>query len=195
MGIKRETYERQFRERFAEVIAEVDKEVQKWRERLIEVRKIQDSPEKFVYVIEWQGQPLDAFALEFRKDASGYPYIVFQADNREHTIYQLRRNPYKKEAEILDIICSLRFLVGDIIIAEAKKIALREGLFATLKNGALVIPIGDYEFRLIYSKNDNAWEVKCDKREISWAQYECNGCHPLDFFPHLLRALALRHLL
>jgi hypothetical protein len=196
MGMSRATYERRFRELFAEAINLVDGEVNEWRKRKIEVRKNQVGADKLIYVVEWKGQALNAFALELRKDASGYPYIVLHTDYRFEVIYQLHRIPYKKEMA-LDAFRSLLFsFIEDTILAEAKRIALQEGFFAAMKGGDLFVPIGNYEFRLRYYRSDNVWRVRCDElKDCSWVRYECGDQHPLEFFPHLLRALALRYLL
>jgi len=196
MGMSRQTYTRRFREMFAEVVNLVEEEVDKWRKRRIEVRKDQISPDKLFYVVEYQGRPLNAFALELRKDASGYPYIALYADYRSEVINQLHRIPYKKETEFGAFRSLLFSFIEDTILAEAKRIALQEGFFAAIKGGDLFVPIGNYEFRLKYYKNDNVWRVRCDElKDCSWVRYECGDQHPLEFFPYLLRALALKYLL
>jgi hypothetical protein len=195
MGIKRETYERRFRELFAEVVSLVDQEVEEWRKRKIEVRKNQVSREKSIYIVEFQGRPLNAFALEFHKDNIGYPHIFLYYDYHREEIYQLHRKPNIKNAEFLNLQNLLVTFIEDTILAEAKRIALQEGLFAAVKGGDLFVPIGGYEFRLRYLGNNNSWRVRCDDLKISWTLYECGDCHPLEFFPHLLKALTLRHLL
>ena len=196
MGMSRETYTRKFREIFAEVVNLVEKEVNEWRKRRIEVRKDQISPDKLIYVVEWKGRALNAFALELRKDASGYPYIVLHADNRFEVINQLHRIPYKKEMEFGAFRSLLFSFIEDTILAEAKRIALQERFFAAIKGGDLFVPIGNHEFRLKYYRSDNVWRVRCDKlKDCSWVRYECGDQHPLEFFSHLLKALALRHLL
>jgi hypothetical protein len=195
MGIKRETYERRFRELFAEVVSLVDREVEEWRKRKIEVRKNQVSQEKFIYIVEFQGRPLNAFALEFYKDSSGYPHIFLCYDSHKEEIYRLHRKPEVKNAQFLNFRSLLATFIEDTILAEAKRIALQEGFFAALKRGDLFVPIGGYEFRLRYLEHINSWKVKCDDLTISWALYECGDYHPLEFLPHLLKALPLRHLL
>jgi hypothetical protein len=196
MGMKRETYMRKFRELFAEVVDLVEEEVNEWRKRRIEVRKNQISSDKFIYVVEWKGQALNAFTLELRRDASGYPYIVLHTDYRFEVISQLHRIPQRKETEFNIFRSMLVSFIEDTTLAEAKRIALQEGFFAAIKGGDLFVPIGNYEFRLRYCKYDNVWRVRCDElKDCSWVLYECGDLHPLEFFPHLLRVLALRHLL
>lgn len=195
MGMSRQTYERRFRELFAEVVNLVDEEVNEWRKRKIEVRKNQVSADKFIYVVEWQGRALNAFALKLCRDAGNYPFIVLHADYRFEVINQLYRIPSKKETEFDNLRNMLVSFIEGTILAEAKRIALQEGLFAAIKDGDLFVPIGNYEFRLRYYKSDNIWRVRCDELKDSLMRYECGDQHPLEFFPHLLRALALRHLL
>jgi hypothetical protein len=191
MGMKRETYERKFKELFADITELVDKEVDRWRDYKIEVRKNQVSPTKFVYVVEWRGRPLNAFVLEFRKDNSGYPYILLYYDHRTEEIYRIHRKIGEKEASL---IMMLRYFIEETIHLEAKRVSLQEGFFAGIKGGDLIVHIGDYEFRLEYWQNDNIWRVRCDELRID-EKYKCGDCHPLEFLSGLLRALVLRHLL
>ena len=195
MGIKRETYERKFKELFAEILKLVDDEVDRWRGHKIEVRKEEVSPEKLIYIVERRGQPLNAFTLELRKDSSGYPYIILYYDYRSEVIFQLHRKLGKKEAVFLNLRSLLLSFIEDTIHQEAKRVALHEGFFAGIKGGDLFVHIGDYEFRLRYVEHSNSWKVRCDDPPTSWALYECGEYHPLEFLPHLLRALTLRHLL
>jgi hypothetical protein len=192
MGIKRETYERRFRELFAEVVSLVDQEVEGWRKHKIEVRKNQVSREKSIYIVEFQGRPLNAFTLEFRKDASGYPYIALYYDYRSETIFQLHRKLGKKEAVFLNLYSWLLSFIEDTIHQEAKRVALQEGFFAGVKSGDLFVHIGDHELRLRYLKDNNGWRVKCDDLQLTWTLYECGDYHPLEFLPYLLKALVLR---
>jgi hypothetical protein len=80
----------------------------------------------------------------------------------------------------------------DTLIAEARKIALKEGLFAKIKDGYLIVPIGDTEFQIYYSRSVYSWTVI---EPQGFRDYECGEYHPLEFFPHLLKALVLQHLL
>jgi hypothetical protein len=191
MGMSRTTYERKFKELFTEIVKWVDDEVGRWRGYKIEVRRREVSPEKLIYIVEWQGQPLNAFTLELRKDASGYPYIALYYDHRSETIYQLHRKPGKKEVILLNLRSLLLSFIEDTIHPEAKKIALQQGFFAALKGGDLSVHIGDHEFRLRYLVDNNSWRVKCDDPLI-WGKYECGDFNPLEFLPYLLKALVLR---
>jgi hypothetical protein len=175
---------------FADIAELVDNEVDRWRDCKIEVRKNQVSPTKFVYVVEWQGRPLNAFVLEFRKDNSGYPHIFLYYDHQKEEIYRIHRKIGEKEASLISLLC---YFIEETITAEAKRVALQQGFFAGIKGGDLIVHIGDYEFRLEYLQNDNSWRVRCDDLRI-WEKYKCGDCHPLEFLPDLLRALVLRHL-
>ncbi len=192
MGMKRETYERKFKELFAYTTKLVDNEVDKWRDYKIEVRKNEVSPTKFVYVVEWQGQPLNAFALELRKDNGGYPYILLSYDYLTEGIYRLHRN---KDEKVSSLILLLHHIIEDTIIAEAERIALKQGFFARIKSGNLFVHIGDYEFQLRYLRSDNSWRVWCNDLHIWEEIYECGNHHPLEFLPNLLKALVLKLLL
>ncbi len=189
MGMRRKTYERRFRQLFAEIVNLVDEEIRKWQERLIEVRKDQVSPEKFVYTVEWRGQPLNAFILEFReKDKSGYPSILLYYDNRAEEIYQL---PQKTGERMATLILLLRYFIKETITAEAKRVALQLGLFAGVKGDDLIVHIGNYEFRLKYLLDDHSWLVECDDLYI-WDERKCGDSHPLEYLSDLLRAFVLR---
>ena len=191
MGMKRQTYERRFRELFNEVIGFVDNEVQEWRNRRLEVRKNQISPERIIYVLEWREQPLNAFTLELLY-CNGYPYITLHYDQRSHTIERLPRKPERKSTEFGHLGFLLTYFLEDSLIAEAKRIALKEGLFAKIKDGFLFIPIGDAEFQMYYFKGAHSWVVWHLRGSH---RYECGEYHPLEFFLHLLKALVLQHLL
>jgi hypothetical protein len=191
MGMNRETYERKSKELFAYITELVEGEVNKWRNCKIEVRKNQVAPDKFIYLVEWRGRPLNAFVLESRKDEGGYPYILLYYDHRIEEIYRIHRKIGKKLASLL---FSLRYFIEGTITAEAKRIALQQGLFAGIKGGDLFVHIGDYEFQLAYLQSDNSWLVRCDDLHIGDV-YKCGDCHPLEFLSNLLRALVLRHLL
>jgi hypothetical protein len=191
MGMKRQTYERRFRELFNEVVGFVDSEIQEWRNRRIEVRKNQISSERIVYILEWRGQPLNAFALELLH-CTGYPYITLYYDQRSHTIERLPRKPERKYAEFDHLAFLLTYFLESSLIAEAKRIALKEGFFAKIKNGYLFVPIGGAEFQVYYTKSAHCWVVGNLRGSQS---YECGEYHPLEFFSHLLKALVFQHLL
>jgi len=192
MGIKRETYERKFKELFAEIVKLVDDEVDRWRGHKIEVRKEEVSPEKLIYIVERRGQPLNAFTLELRKDSSGYPYIILYYDYRSEVIFQLHRKLGKKEAVFLNLRSLLLSFIEDTIHQEAKRVALHEGFFAGIKGGDLFVHISDYELRLRYLKDNHGWLVECDDPKLPWTLYECGDYNSLEFLPYLLKALVLR---
>jgi hypothetical protein len=192
MGMSRATYERKFKELFAEIVKLVDDEVDRWRGCKIEVHKREVSPEKLIYIVEWQGRPLNAFALEFRRSASGYPYIILYYDYHSEVISQLHRKLGKKEAVFLDLYRLLLSFIEDTIHQEAKRVALQQGFFAGVKGGDLFVHIGDYEVRLRYLKDNNGWWVKGNDLQLTSTFYECGDYHPLEFLPYLLRALVLR---
>jgi hypothetical protein len=191
MGMKRQTYERRFRELYDEVVQFVDREIQEWRNRRLEVRKNQISPERIIYVLEWREQPLNALALELLH-CSGYPYIALHYDQYLNTIERLPRTPERKYAEFSQLVLLLDGFLRDTLIAEARKIALKEGLFAKIKDGYLIVPIGDTEFLIYYSRSVYSWTVI---EPQGFRDYECGEYHPLEFFPYLLKALVLQHLL
>ena len=191
MGMKRETYERKFRELFDYIVKLVDNEVDKWRACKIEVRKNEVSPTKFVYFVEWQGRPLNAFTLEFQKDSSGYLHILLYYDRQKEEIYRLHR---KIDERVSPLLSLLSYFIEETITAEAKRIALQHGLFAGIKGSKLVVHIGDYEFCLLYWQGSNSWEVECYDLHL-WEKYECGDSHPLEYLYELLRALVLRLLL
>ena len=193
MGMKRETYERKFRDLFAEVIDLVDGEVQQWREHQIEVRKNQVTPDEFIYVVEWQGRALNAFALDFHKSAGGYPYIILHCDHHSVVISQLPRKPSMKLNSCRDFLISF---IRNTIISEAKKVALQQGFFATIKGSNLFVIVGGYIFRLDYWVGLNGWEVRCETApKVLWTTYYCGNRHPLEFLAFLLKSLALKVLL
>jgi hypothetical protein len=192
MGMSRATYERKFKELFAEIVKLVDDEVDRWRGYKIEVRRREVSPEKLIYIVEWQGRPLNAFTLELRRDASGYPYIALYYDYRSEVIFQLHRKLGKKEAVFLNLYSLLLSFIEDTIHQEAKRVALQQGFFAGVKSGDLFVHIGDCELRLRYLKDNNGWRVKCDDLQLTWTFYECGDYHPLEFLPYLLKALVLK---
>jgi hypothetical protein len=193
--MKRETYERKFRDLFAEVIDLVDGEVQQWRERQIEVRKNQVAPDEFIYVVEWQGRALNAFALEFRS-AGGCPFITLHYDHHSVVIFQLPRRLSKKETELNRCRDLLISFIRDTIISEAKKVALQQGFFATIKGGSLFVTVGSHIFRLDYLVGLNGWEVRCETApKVLWTTYYCSNQHPLEFLAFLLKSLALKVLL
>jgi len=192
MGIKRETYERKFKELFAEIVKLVDDEVDRWRGHKIEVRKEEVSPEKLIYIVEWRGQPLNAFTLEFRRNASGYPSIIIYYDCHSEEVFQLPRKLDKKEAIFLNLYSLLLYFIEDTIHREAKKVALQQGFFAGIKGGDLFVHISDYELRLRYLKDNHGWLVECDDPKLPWTLYECGDYNSLEFLPYLLKALVLR---
>jgi hypothetical protein len=191
MGMKRQTYERRFRELYDEVVQFVDNEIQEWRNRRLEVRKNQISPERIIYILEWREQPLNALALELLH-CSGYPHIAFHYDQYLHAIERLPRTPERKYAEFSQLVLLLDGFLRDTLIAEARKIALKDGFFAKIKDGYLIVPIGDTEFRIYYSRSVYGWTVI---EPQGFRDYKCGEYHPLEFFPHLLKALVLQHLL
>jgi hypothetical protein len=190
MGMSRQTYERRFRELYDEVVRFVNSEIQEWRGWQIEVRINQISPERIVYVVEWQGQPLNAFALELLY-CNGYPYIALHYDQHSHTIWRLPLKPRRKKAEFDQLGLLLTNFLEDALMTEAKRIALKEGLFAKVKNRCLFVPIGDTDFRIYYSRKDHSWWVAGQPPDPH--RYECEDYHPLEFFSHLLKALVLQH--
>jgi hypothetical protein len=191
MGMKRQTYERRFRELYDEVVQFVDREIQEWRNRRLEVRKNQISPERIIYILEWQGQPINAFTLELLH-CNGYPYITLHYDQRSHTIGRLPRKPERKSTEFDHLGFLLTYFLENSLIVEAKRIALKEGLFAKIKDGFLFIPIGDGEFQIYYFKSNHRWVVWHLRGSHNC---ECGEYHPLEVFPHFLKALALQHML
>ena len=193
MGMSRETYERKFREFFAEVLSLVDEEVQQWKEHQIEVRKKQINPDEFIYVVEWQGRALNAFALEFH---TPHPYIALYYDANSHAIAQLPTKPSKKEMELNTFRDLLIFFMRSTIIAEAKKVALQEGFFSRIVGNNLRVFIGSYEFTLEYWVKSNIWEVRCTSDpKVLWEKYPCGNQHPVEFLASLLKSLALKVLL
>jgi hypothetical protein len=193
MGMKRETYERKFRELFACITELVDEEVGRWRDCKIEVQKNQIAPDEFIYVVEWQGRALNAFALEF---CSGYPYIILHYDHHSVVISQLPRKPSNKEMELNSCRDFLISFIRNTIISEAKKVALQQGFFATIKGSSLFVTIGGHIFRLDYWVGLNGWEVRCETDpKVLWTTYYCGNQHPLEFLASLLKSLALEVLL
>jgi hypothetical protein len=126
---------------------------------------------------------------------NGYPYITIHYDGCSHTIVQLHRKAEKKESEMAQIEYMIDDFIEETILSEAKKVALEEGLFAAIRSGGLVIPLGDHELQLRYSAEYKGWDVWCKDQRSSWVLHKCGDHHPLDFLPHLLRALALQYLL
>jgi hypothetical protein len=191
MGIKRETYVRRFKQLFNEVVNFVDQVV---ADRKVEISKTQISPDRFIYTLNWQGRPINAFMLELLY-CNGYPYINIHYDGCSHTIVQLHRKAEKKESEMAQIEYMIDDFIEETILSEAKKVALEKGLFAEIKNRVLVIPFGDRNLLLRYSVEYKGWEVECENLWSSWVLHKCGDLHPLEFLSHLLRALALQYLL
>jgi hypothetical protein len=191
MGMKRETYVRRFKQLFNEVVNLVDQVV---ADRKVEISKTQISPDRFIYTLKWRGRPINAFMLELLY-CNGYPYITIHYDGCSHTIVQLHRKAENKESEMAQIEYMVDNFIEDTILSEAKKVALAEGLFAAIRSGGLVIPLGDHELQLRYSAEYKGWDVWCKDQRSSWVLHKCGDHHPLDFLPHLLRALALQYLL
>jgi len=193
MGIKRTTYEQRFRRLYEQAIQLVEDEIQEWRSRGIEVSRLITSPDKIVWTINWDGQPITAFTVAFRHDAGGYPYIVLYGDREIGGIYALHRKQEKLE-EIFQLMRSaLADLARTTIMAEAKRIALKEGFLATMvDNYSLTVYINDCGVTLKYFLYGNAWKVQAsDFKGISGKVFECSEQNPLRFFHALLKALAL----
>jgi hypothetical protein len=196
VGMKRETYERKFRGLFAEVIDVVDGEVQQWREHQIEVRKNQVTPDEFIYVVEWQGRALNAFALGFHKSAGGYPYIILHYDHHSVVISKLPRKLSNKEMELNSCRDLLISFIRNTIVSEAKKVALQQGFFATIKGSSLFVTVGGHIFRLDYRVGLNCWEVRYETApKVLWTTSYCGNQHPLEFLAFLLKSLTLKVLL
>jgi hypothetical protein len=196
MGMKRETYERKFRELFACITELVDNEVDRWRDCKIEVQKNQVAPDKFIYVVEWQGRVLNAFALEFCKSTAGYPYITLHYDYHSVTISQLPRKPSNREMELNSCRDLLISFIRNTIVSEAKKVTLQQGFFAAIKGSSLFVTVGGHIFQLDYLVGLNSWEVRCKTDpKVLWTKYYCDNQHPLEFLASLLKSVALTVLL
>jgi hypothetical protein len=193
MGMKRATYEHRFRKLFGQVIRLVEDEAQGWRSRGIEVHKFSASPDKVVWAIEWEGQPLNAVAVEFCHDSSGYPYIVLYADHDKEGIYYLHRKQGKIELIFRKMRDALIRFVEDTITGEAKRIALKEGFFV-VKAGtfALNVYINGCRVQVRYLLRKNAWQVwRPEVSDLNGKEFECGEQNPLRLFPAILKALVL----
>jgi hypothetical protein len=193
MGMKRTTYEQRFRRLYEQVIQLVENEMKEWCNRGIEVSRLITSPHKIVWTINWDGQPINALSAAFRHDAGGYPYIVLYSDRDSEGIYALHRKQEKLEEIFQRMRSTLDRFAQTTIMAEAKRIALKEGFLATMAdNYSLTVYINDCSVMLKYFLHGNAWKVwASDLKDISGKVFECGEQNPLRFFHALLKALAL----
>jgi hypothetical protein len=193
MGIKRTTYEQRFRRLYEQVIQLVEDEIQEWRSRGIKVSRLITSPHKIVWAINWDGQPINAFTVALCHDAGGYPYIVLYSDRDSEGIYAPHRKQEKLEGIFQRMRSALARFAQTTIMAEAKRIALKEGFLATMAdNHSLTVYINDCSVMLKYFLYGNAWKVwASDFKDISGEVFECGEQNPLRFFHALLKALAL----
>lgn len=179
---------------FSSVINFIDETVETWRQRKIEVSKSAPTPDRVVWAIKWEGQPVNALcACLFRPDGGSVPYIEVSCNERTVVISDLPRNRKSLPKNVrTDLALLLDTFLFVTLTDESRRIALRKGLFATVTCGIIYLSFGGQILNLLYLTEKNAWQLTygCAPRIIRRI-YDCLDDHPLEYFARLLDAIPL----
>jgi hypothetical protein len=178
---------------FAKIVGIVDAEIRGWRGqgRGIKVRKHSSSPDEVIWTVEWHGQPIGALAARLLQRAN-YSCAVLLLDDYSEVIDRLHAGE-DLDRKLDALKNSVFTFLDDTILAEAKKVILKEGLFARFKDGDLAVLVNDYEFYFRYYSPSNKWRVSCkDLPEWTWKTFECPAeQNPLSFLISLIHGIVL----
>jgi hypothetical protein len=157
----------------------------------MKVRRRSPSSDEVVWTIEWHGQPIGALAARLLQRAN-YPCAVFLFDDHNEVIDRLHAGD-DLDPRLDALKNSVFAFLDNTILAEAKRLVLREGLFARFKDGDLAVLLNGYEFCFRYYSPSNKWRVSCeDLPEWIWKTFECPAeQNPISYLISLIHGIAL----